>query len=164
MSEVKPNSRTEEDELERLDDEALVELIRERSNEPTIPVWVEDLSGKSALHRQTQVLADAAPYRLAACTTARPGDVTESMKSGLYKPASAYGEDGVPCLRMWRSSRSMRHTRLLAVRHQREDDFHWRVAADRRVISTPTPCLRDVHSPDPCGCLSHRHVWRPIRA
>jgi type I restriction enzyme S subunit len=34
-------------------------------------------------------------------TTARLGDVTESMKNGLYKPASEYGDDGVPCLRMY---------------------------------------------------------------
>ncbi|MEO8123953.1 MAG: restriction endonuclease subunit S [Burkholderiales bacterium] len=32
---------------------------------------------------------------------ARLGDVAASMKNGLYKPASAYGADGVPCLRMY---------------------------------------------------------------
>lgn len=32
---------------------------------------------------------------------ARLGDVTDSMKNGLYKPASEYGDDGVPCLRMY---------------------------------------------------------------
>jgi type I restriction enzyme S subunit len=48
---------------------------------------------------------------------ARLGDVTESMKNGLYKPASEYGDDGVPCLRMynidagqivWRNIKRMR--------------------------------------------------------
>jgi type I restriction enzyme S subunit len=29
------------------------------------------------------------------------GDVVESMKNGIYKPASAYAEDGLACLRMY---------------------------------------------------------------
>src|ERR1051325_1848977 len=29
------------------------------------------------------------------------GDVTKSMKNGLYKPVSAYSDDGVACLRMY---------------------------------------------------------------
>ena len=29
------------------------------------------------------------------------GDVTESMKNGIYKPASSYAEDGLACLRMY---------------------------------------------------------------
>jgi len=32
---------------------------------------------------------------------AKLGDVVTSMKNGLYKPASEYGDDGVPCLRMY---------------------------------------------------------------
>src|SRR6266545_5506455 len=32
---------------------------------------------------------------------ARLGDVTASMKNGLYKPATEYGDDGTPCLRMY---------------------------------------------------------------
>lgn len=32
---------------------------------------------------------------------ARLGDVVVSMKNGLYKPASDYGDDGIPCLRMY---------------------------------------------------------------
>jgi type I restriction enzyme S subunit len=32
---------------------------------------------------------------------ARLGDVAESMKNGMYKPASEYGDDGIPCLRMY---------------------------------------------------------------
>lgn len=32
---------------------------------------------------------------------ARLGDVTVSMKNGIYKPASEYSDDGVPCLRMY---------------------------------------------------------------
>jgi len=48
---------------------------------------------------------------------ARLGDVVVSMKNGLYKPASAYSDDGTPCLRMynidagsivWRDIRRMR--------------------------------------------------------
>ncbi len=34
-------------------------------------------------------------------TTARLGDVVSSMKNGLYKPADAYADDGVVCLRMY---------------------------------------------------------------
>jgi type I restriction enzyme S subunit len=54
-----------------------------------------------------------------AFTTARLGDVTESMKNGLYKPATEYGDDGMPCLRMynidagqiaWRDIKRMRVT------------------------------------------------------
>lgn len=33
--------------------------------------------------------------------TVRLGEVTESMKNGIYKPASAYAEDGYACLRMY---------------------------------------------------------------
>ncbi len=29
------------------------------------------------------------------------GDVVESMKNGIYKPASSYAEDGLACLRMY---------------------------------------------------------------
>ena len=29
------------------------------------------------------------------------GQVTESMKNGIYRPASSYSEDGIPCLRMY---------------------------------------------------------------
>ena len=29
------------------------------------------------------------------------GEVAESMKNGIYKPASAYADDGFPCLRMY---------------------------------------------------------------
>lgn len=45
------------------------------------------------------------------------GDVTESMKNGIYKPASSYAEDGLACLRMynigegrivWRDIKTMR--------------------------------------------------------
>jgi len=32
---------------------------------------------------------------------ARFGDVVTSMKNGLYKPASEYSDDGMPCLRMY---------------------------------------------------------------
>lgn len=32
---------------------------------------------------------------------ARLGDVVTSMKNGIYKPASAYADDGIPCLRMY---------------------------------------------------------------
>src|SRR6266508_2995260 len=32
---------------------------------------------------------------------ARLGDVTASMKNGLYKPATQYGDDGTACLRMY---------------------------------------------------------------
>ena len=32
---------------------------------------------------------------------ARLGDVAESMKNGMYKHASEYGDDGIPCLRMY---------------------------------------------------------------
>ncbi|MDP2219566.1 MAG: restriction endonuclease subunit S [Hydrogenophaga sp.] len=32
---------------------------------------------------------------------ARLGDVVASMKNGMYKPASEYADDGVPCLRMY---------------------------------------------------------------
>lgn len=32
---------------------------------------------------------------------ARLGDVVASMKNGIYKPASEYADDGVPCLRMY---------------------------------------------------------------
>ncbi|PKO94477.1 MAG: hypothetical protein CVU16_02555 [Betaproteobacteria bacterium HGW-Betaproteobacteria-10] len=50
---------------------------------------------------------------------ARLGDAVVSMKNGLYKPASEYGGDGVPCLRMynieagtivWRDIKRMRVT------------------------------------------------------
>jgi type I restriction enzyme, S subunit len=50
---------------------------------------------------------------------ARLGDVAESMKNGMYKPASDYGDDGIPCLRMynidsggivWRDIKRMRVT------------------------------------------------------
>ena len=50
---------------------------------------------------------------------ARLGDVTESMKNGLYKPSTEYSDDGVPCLRMynidagkivWRDIKRMRVT------------------------------------------------------
>jgi type I restriction enzyme S subunit len=33
--------------------------------------------------------------------SARLGDVAVSMKNGLYKPATEYGDDGTPCLRMY---------------------------------------------------------------
>ncbi len=33
--------------------------------------------------------------------SARLGEVAESMKNGMYKPASEYGDDGIPCLRMY---------------------------------------------------------------
>ena len=48
------------------------------------------------------------------------GDVVETMKNGLYKPASEYGDDGIPCLRMynidagriiWRDIKRMRVTK-----------------------------------------------------
>ena len=51
---------------------------------------------------------------------ARLGDVVETMKNGLYKPASEYGDDGIPCLRMynidagriiWRDIKRMRVTK-----------------------------------------------------
>lgn len=29
------------------------------------------------------------------------GEVTESMKNGIYRPASSYSKDGLPCLRMY---------------------------------------------------------------
>lgn len=32
---------------------------------------------------------------------AKLGDAVVSMKNGMYKPASEYGDDGVPCLRMY---------------------------------------------------------------
>lgn len=32
---------------------------------------------------------------------ARLGDVVASMKNGMYKPASEYADDGIPCLRMY---------------------------------------------------------------
>jgi len=32
---------------------------------------------------------------------ARLGDVVSSMKNGMYKPASEYSDDGMPCLRMY---------------------------------------------------------------
>lgn len=32
---------------------------------------------------------------------ARLGDVVASMKNGIYKPASEYADDGMPCLRMY---------------------------------------------------------------
>lgn len=50
---------------------------------------------------------------------ARLGDAVVSMKNGMYKPASDYGDDGVPCLRMynidagaivWRDIKRMRVT------------------------------------------------------
>ena len=50
---------------------------------------------------------------------ARLGEVAESMKNGIYKPASEYGDDGIPCLRMynidaggivWRDIKRMRVT------------------------------------------------------
>ncbi len=50
---------------------------------------------------------------------ARLGDVADSMKNGMYKPASEYGDDGIPCLRMynidaggivWRDIKRMRVT------------------------------------------------------
>ncbi len=50
---------------------------------------------------------------------ARLGDAVVSMKNGMYKPASEYGDDGVPCLRMynidagtivWRDIKRMRIT------------------------------------------------------
>ena len=50
---------------------------------------------------------------------ARLGDVVASMKNGMYKPASEYGDDGLPCLRMynidagaivWRDIKRMRVT------------------------------------------------------
>lgn len=57
--------------------------------------------------------------RTVSLSTARLGDVAESMKNGLYKPASEYSDDGVPCLRMynieagqiaWRDIKRMRVT------------------------------------------------------
>lgn len=33
--------------------------------------------------------------------SAKLGDVVASMKNGIYKPASQYSDDGVPCLRMY---------------------------------------------------------------
>ncbi len=33
--------------------------------------------------------------------SARLGDVVASMKNGIYKPASEYSDDGMPCLRMY---------------------------------------------------------------
>lgn len=42
---ISPSGRNDNTELERLDDEALARLVRERANQPTIPVSVEDLSG-----------------------------------------------------------------------------------------------------------------------
>lgn len=36
---------------------------------------------------------------------ARLGDVVTSMKNGIYKPASAYADDGIPCLRMYNIDR-----------------------------------------------------------
>lgn len=33
--------------------------------------------------------------------SAKLGDVVVSMKNGIYKPASEYGDDGFPCLRMY---------------------------------------------------------------
>jgi len=50
----------------------------------------------------------------------RLGEVTESMKNGIYKPASAYADDGYACLRMyniddgklvWRDIKRMRLSR-----------------------------------------------------
>ena len=50
---------------------------------------------------------------------AKLGDAVVSMKNGMYKPASEYGDDGVPCLRMynieagtivWRDIKRMRVT------------------------------------------------------
>ena len=55
----------------------------------------------------------------AAFMPARLGDVTESMKNGLYKPSTEYSDDGIPCLRMynidagkivWRDIKRMRVT------------------------------------------------------
>ena len=55
----------------------------------------------------------------AAFMPTRLGDVTESMKNGLYKPSTEYSDDGVPCLRMynidagkivWRDIKRMRVT------------------------------------------------------
>lgn len=57
---------------------------------------------------------------------ARLGDVTVSMKNGIYKPASEYSDDGVPCLRMynidggaivWRDIKRMR------VSSKEEDEY-----------------------------------------
>jgi type I restriction enzyme S subunit len=45
MSEERSNAATDEVELERLDDEALARLVKERANQPTIQDSVEDLSG-----------------------------------------------------------------------------------------------------------------------
>ena len=51
--------------------------------------------------------------------SARLGEVVASMKNGMYKPASEYGDDGLPCLRMynidaggivWRDIKRMRVT------------------------------------------------------
>jgi type I restriction enzyme, S subunit len=45
VSKVEPSASADEAELEQLDDEALARLVRERANQPTIPISVEDLSG-----------------------------------------------------------------------------------------------------------------------
>jgi type I restriction enzyme S subunit len=44
VSKVEPSAGTDETELEQLDDEALAKLVRERANQPTIPVSVKDLA------------------------------------------------------------------------------------------------------------------------
>jgi restriction endonuclease S subunit len=57
---------------------------------------------------------------------AKLGDVVESMKNGIYKPASEYTDDGMPCLRMynidaggivWRDIKRMRLSR------QEQEDY-----------------------------------------
>jgi type I restriction enzyme S subunit len=45
MSEERSNAATDKAELERLDDQAPARLVKERANQPTIQVSVEDLSG-----------------------------------------------------------------------------------------------------------------------
>ncbi|MEY2343105.1 restriction endonuclease subunit S [Acidithiobacillus sp. IBUN Pt1247-S3] len=60
MSKAKPTASADEAELERLDDQELARLVRERADEPTIPVSVEDLSGPAAITRQQEMVGCAA--------------------------------------------------------------------------------------------------------
>jgi hypothetical protein len=50
------------------------------------------------------------------------GDVTESMKNGIYKPASAYADYGLACLRMYNIAQGRRRSGAAVERGGRVGD------------------------------------------
>ena len=92
MSKVEPTARTDAAELERLDDQALARLVKERANQPTIPVSGDDLSEADEARerggRKSQEMRGE--YRVGTGPAGRdmPEAVTRQSETGLADPMS----------------------------------------------------------------------------